>query len=80
MHEIKCAFTCLCVYISPLPLQKLTGDSTITAAVTLAALKNPKPVAGEAHVRTLRWYLQGSIEQEVAIEIVKLLKDMMKVH
>ena len=69
----------MCIYFS-LPLQKLTGDSTITAAVTLAALKNPKPVAGEAHVRTLRWYLQGSIEQEVAIEIVKLLKDMMKVH
>ncbi|XP_019855060.1 PREDICTED: E3 ubiquitin-protein ligase MYCBP2-like isoform X1 [Amphimedon queenslandica] len=59
-------------------LQKLTGDSTITAAVTLAALKNPKPVAGETHVRPLRWYLQGSIEQEVAIEIVKLLKDMTK--
>ena len=49
------------------------------AAVTLATLKDPKPVVGEAHVRGQRWYLQGSIEQEVAIEIVKLLKDMMKV-
>ena len=45
----------------------------------LATLKDPKPVVGEAHVRGQRWYLPGSIEQEVAIEIVKLLKDMMKV-
>ena len=49
------------------------------AAVILATLKDPKPVVSEAHVRGQCWCLQGSIKQEVAIEIVKLLKDMMKV-
>ena len=49
------------------------------ASVTLVTLKDPKPVVGKAHVRGQRWYLQGSIKQEIAIEIVKLLKDMMKV-
>ena len=49
------------------------------AVVTLERLKDPKPVVGEAHVRGQHWYLQGSIEHELVIDIVNLVKDMMKV-
>ena len=56
-------------------LQQLTGESSITA-LTLACLVNPKPVPGETTVKAQRWYLKGTISQEVASEVVKLLKDM----
>ena len=58
-------------------LQALTGDSTVSA-VTLANLANPSPVPGETTIRNQRWYLRGSIDNEVASEVVKLLKDMTK--
>ena len=58
-------------------LHSLTGDSTISAA-TLACLVNPKPVPGETTIKNQRWYLKGSINQEVGSEVVKLLKDMIK--
>lgn len=56
-------------------LQLLTGESSITA-LTLANLVNPKPVPGETTVKAQRWYLKGVVSQEVASEVVKLLKDM----
>lgn len=59
-------------------LQALTGDSGATA-VTLAALTNPMSVPGEGSVRAERWYLCGSMVQEVAAEVVKLLKSMTEV-
>ena len=49
------------------------------AAVTLERLKDPKPVVGEAHVRGQHWYLQRSIQQELVIDIVNLVKDMMNI-
>ena len=66
------------IYYNYLLFVSLTGDNTV-AAVTLEMLKDPKPVVGEAHVRGQHWYLQGSIEQELVIDIVNLLKGMMKV-
>ena len=59
-------------------LHTLTGDSGATA-VTLASLTSPKPVPGEGSVRDLRWYLHGSMDQEVAAEVMKLLKNMTEV-
>ena len=56
-------------------LQALTGDSSITA-VTLANLTHLKPVPGESHVRNQRWYMHGSLTQEVAAAVINLLKDM----
>lgn len=56
-------------------LQLLTGESSITA-LSLACLVNPKPVPGETTVKAQRWYLKGIVSQEVASEVVKLLKDM----
>ena len=56
-------------------LKLLTGESSITA-LSLACLVNPKPVPGETTVKALRWYLKGTISQEVASEVVKLLKEM----
>ena len=53
-----------------------TGDTAVTV-VTLKAPKDPKPVVDEVHVRGQCWYLQGSFEQKVAIERVKLFKNMM---
>ena len=53
----------------------LTGESSITA-LSLACLVNPKPVPGETTVKAQRWYLKGVVTQEVASEVVKLLKDM----
>lgn len=58
-------------------LQVLTGDSSISA-IRLEKLVNPKPVPGETTVRTHRWYLKGSVSHEVAGEVIKLLKDMVK--
>ena len=49
------------------------------AAVTLKTLKDPKPIVDKALVRGQHWYLQRSIEQELVINIVNLVKDMMKV-
>ena len=56
-------------------LQLLTGESSITA-LSLACLVNPKPVPGETTAKAQRWYLKGVVSQEVASEVVKLLKDM----
>lgn len=56
-------------------LQLLTGENSITA-LSLACLVNPKPVPGETTVKAQRWYLKGGVSQEVASEVVKLLKDM----
>ena len=58
-------------------LQVLTGESSITA-LTLACLVSPKPVPGETTVKSQRWYLKGDVSQEVAGEVIKLLKDMSK--
>lgn len=60
-------------------IQILTGESSITA-ITMDKLINPKPVSGETTIRAQRWYLKGSISQEVAGEVIKLLKDMVKGH
>ena len=58
-------------------LQALTGVSSISA-ITLATLINAKPVPGETTVKAQRWYLKGAVSQEIASEVVKLLKDMIK--
>ncbi len=58
-------------------LQALTGENSVSA-ITLGCLVNPKPIPGEAVVKAQRWYLRGAISQEVANEVVKLLKDMTK--
>ena len=58
-------------------IQILTGASNITA-LTLAHLVNPKPVPGETAIKSQRWYLKGTIDKEIASEIVKLLKDMIE--
>ena len=59
-------------------MQTLTGESAVSA-VTLSCLKNPKTVSGEAIVKTQRWYLQGTIGQDIAAEVMKLLREMTKV-
>lgn len=61
----------------PNVLQSLVGD-TSTTAVTLLSLLNPKPVMGESTVRMQRWYMRGPMSQEVAFEVVKLIKEMTK--
>ena len=48
-------------------------------AVTLACLKDPKTVAGEATVKSQRWYLNGTVVQDVAAEVMQLLREMTKV-
>ncbi len=58
-------------------IQVLTGESSITA-ITMDKLINPKPVSGETTIRAQRWYFKGSISQEVASEVIQLLKDMVK--
>ena len=58
-------------------IQVLTGESSITA-ITMDKLTNPKPVPGETTIRAQRWYLKGGVSQEVAGEVIKLLKDMVK--
>ncbi len=58
-------------------LQALTGESSVSA-ITLGCLVNPKLLSSETAARAKRWYLRGTISQEVANEVVKLLKDMTK--
>ena len=58
-------------------LQALTGESSVSA-ITLGCLVSPKPVPGETTVKAQRWYLRGAVSQEVAREVVKLLKNMTK--
>ncbi len=58
-------------------IQVLTGVSSITA-IMMDKLTNPKPVPGETTIRAQRWYLKGSVSHEVAEEVIKLLKDMVK--
>ena len=60
-------------------LQALTKESG-ASGVTLASLTSPKPVPGEGSVNHMRWYLHGSMDQEVAAEVVKLLKAMIEVR
>ena len=57
-------------------LQAITKDSG-TSGVTLAGLTSPKPVPGD---NNMRWYLHGTVDQEVAAEVVKLLKAMIDVR
>ena len=71
-------FTSLCKMILYYFFQALTGESSISA-VTLGCLKNPKTVAGEGTVKSQRWYLKGGVGQDIAAEVMKLLRDMTKV-
>lgn len=50
------------------------------SAIRLVSLKNPKTVAGEGTVKNQRWYLQGTVGQDIAAEVMKLLREMTKVR
>ncbi len=58
-------------------IQILTGEGSISA-ITMDKLIKPKPVPGETTIRAQRWYLKGRVSQDVAKEVIHLLKDMVK--